>query len=55
MEMFIYIFLFLFSTHRTSDLNYAALKFTNQSTRQQREERQRHTEYSGLKLKNSVL
>ncbi|XP_042615520.1 uncharacterized protein LOC109069109 isoform X2 [Cyprinus carpio] len=41
--------------HRTSDLNYAALKFTRQSSRQQREERQRLTEYSGLKCKNSVL
>ncbi|XP_043101891.1 uncharacterized protein LOC122349791 [Puntigrus tetrazona] len=41
--------------HRTSDLNYAALKFKTQSTTQQREERQRHTEYSGLKCKNSVL
>ncbi|KAL1271790.1 hypothetical protein QQF64_030806 [Cirrhinus molitorella] len=40
---------------RTSDLNYAALKFTNRSSRQQREERQRPTEYSGLKLKNSEL
>uniref|UniRef100_A0A673G9W0 Ig-like domain-containing protein n=1 Tax=Sinocyclocheilus rhinocerous TaxID=307959 RepID=A0A673G9W0_9TELE len=40
--------------HRTSDLNYAALKFTSQSSRQQREERQRPTEYSGLKCKNSL-
>uniref|UniRef100_A0A671LZG6 Ig-like domain-containing protein n=1 Tax=Sinocyclocheilus anshuiensis TaxID=1608454 RepID=A0A671LZG6_9TELE len=41
--------IFVFYYHRTSDLNYAALEFTNQSKRQQREERQRHAEYSGLK------
>ncbi|XP_059358163.1 uncharacterized protein LOC132096667 [Carassius carassius] len=41
--------------HRTSDLNYAALKFTRRNSRQQREESQRPTEYSGLKYKNSVL
>ncbi|KAK7170909.1 hypothetical protein R3I94_000960 [Phoxinus phoxinus] len=36
--------------HSTSDVNYAAVKFTNsQSSRQQRVERQWHTEYSGLK------
>ncbi|XP_077083977.1 uncharacterized protein LOC143736993 isoform X2 [Siphateles boraxobius] len=36
--------------HRTSDVNYAAVKFTNsQSSRQQRVERQWQTEYSGLK------
>uniref|UniRef100_A0A673G863 Ig-like domain-containing protein n=1 Tax=Sinocyclocheilus rhinocerous TaxID=307959 RepID=A0A673G863_9TELE len=44
----------VFLHHRTSDLNYAALKFTSQSSRQQREERQRPTEYSGLKCKNSL-
>uniref|UniRef100_A0A672QXN1 Ig-like domain-containing protein n=1 Tax=Sinocyclocheilus grahami TaxID=75366 RepID=A0A672QXN1_SINGR len=44
----------VFLYHRTSDLNYAALKFTSQSSRQQREERQRPTEYSGLKCKNSL-
>uniref|UniRef100_A0A672QY93 Ig-like domain-containing protein n=1 Tax=Sinocyclocheilus grahami TaxID=75366 RepID=A0A672QY93_SINGR len=44
----------LTSDGKTSDLNYAALKFTSQSSRQQREERQRPTEYSGLKCKNSL-
>ncbi|XP_056115082.1 uncharacterized protein LOC130091293 [Rhinichthys klamathensis goyatoka] len=41
--------------HMTSDMNYAAVNFTNsQSSRQQRVEREWQTEYSGLKLNDSV-
>ncbi|XP_067257274.1 immunoglobulin kappa light chain-like [Chanodichthys erythropterus] len=40
--------------HGTSDMNYAALKFKTQNSRQQKVGRQRQTEYSGLKLNDSV-